>query len=393
MMEEIFRNYLGWRFTEEGAVTPGQKLEVVRRLLREAQEEACYPIGARETAMLPVDHAAVRAVLRGEKVSVGAASVEGQKDWSGRLAGLSTFQRVALLAGVVVTLMLLAFLLMRPVARAEEENAVTPSPSPSPSPTREVFTPGPDYLATLSVMANALTQAAQATPLPPPTATPALVLGQGGPAEDPRDPASLEIGGKLFVLSKGQVNEEGAWAPDGPQWLAGTQVRRVFAIPYAQMQDVQVVAGDEFAVRLRGGAVVRYTVRDVLHLLANQTEILTSLYPTALVLLPMAPGDIQSVERLVVLGEALEDQQGSVSEERPAAPSYNAYTTAAVNLRTEPGLNGSVAGGLPPGTPLLLSNLPAVSVNGLRWRYVSTLYGLQGWVAEPYLALLVPPGP
>jgi hypothetical protein len=159
------------------------------------------------------------------------------------------------------------------------------------------------------------------------------------------------------------------------------------------MQDVQVVAGDEFAVRLRGGAVVRYTVRDVLHLLANQTEILTSLYPTALVLLPMAPGDIQSVERLVVLGEALEDQQASVSEERPAAPSYNAYTTAAVNLRTEPGLNGSVAGGLPPGTPLLLSNLPAVSVNGLRWRYVSTLYGLQGWVAEPYLALLVPPGP
>jgi hypothetical protein len=300
---------------------------------------------------------------------------------------------VALLAGVVVTLMLLAFLLMRPVARAEEENAVTPSPSPSPSPTREVFTPGPDYLATLSVMANALTQAAQATPLPPPTATPALVLGQGGPAQDPRDPASLEIGGKLFVLSKGQVNEEGAWAPDGPQWLAGTQVRRVFAIPYAQMQDVQVVAGDEFAVRLRGGAVVRYTVRDVLHLLANQTEILTSLYPTALVLLPLAPGDIQSVERLVVLGEALEDQQASVSEERPAAPSYNAYTTAAVNLRTEPGLNGSVAGGLPPGTPLLLSNLPAVSVNGLRWRYVSTLYGLQGWVAEPYLALLVPPGP
>jgi hypothetical protein len=220
------------------------------------------------------------------------------------------------------------------------------------------------------------------------------MVGIGGPAENSRDPVSVEIRGRVFVVSKGQVDKDGKWVPDGPQWLAGTEVRRVFAIPYDALADIagEIGAGETIYVRTRGGQVLKYRVRDTVKVMANQIESFFSLYPSIAISLPMQEGDVKSVERIVIFGEAEEDQ--ATAESSAPSPSImpNAYTAADVNLRDNPGLKSNVLIGLPRGTPLVIVSVPTVSVDGLTWVYVQSPYGF-GWLASNYVKLAAPGSP
>jgi hypothetical protein len=368
MADNHFDKYLEHRFQQAGALTPGQKLEVLETLRSEAHNGR-FPFG-NSVASLPVDNPAVQAVLRGEAVSLGAATVKSGTPTgglAGRLGSLPTAARIGLLAAIFFVPLLLVGLL----------SGLGKKAAPTATPT----------LALSATATFAPTQPPPPTPLPPPTAlpptpTPTFLLGSGKPADDNRDPASIEIAGRLFILSKGQVGKEGAWRPNGPEWLAGTEVRRVFAVPYTQLQDVTVQANDEILVRTRGGQVLTYFVRDVVKLLANQIEVFNSLRPSLVVALPMQAGDVSAVERQLIFGEvkAEASAQTTTAENLPSA-----YVRVPTNLRRNPGLQAAVLTALAPGTAVFYqSSAPAVQLDGYTWLYVYSPAGY-GWVAEEML--------
>jgi hypothetical protein len=383
--QKIFENYLEFRFQRAGALTLGQKLDVVRALLEEARQ-GNVPTGPRSVARLPVEHPAVQAVLRGEEISLGSTTLRRQADWKD-VSAWSTPRKLMLLGGIVLLMLLLGAGMLRGgnAAKAAEVD-FTPTPT-------LFFTPTPDWPATLTAVALEQQQRLEATPPPPPpppTATPtaAFLLGKGGPAESGRDPASIEVAGRLFVVTQGKINEQGQWQPQGPEWLAGTEVRRVFAIPYQSLADAQINPGDPIYVRTRGGQVIVYQVRDVIHLLANQIETLTSLEPSIVVALPFGEGDVSSVERIMIFGAAVENNENvSVEAGASVSSNANAVTLGAVNLRSNPGMRESqVIIGLQPGTPLMVLPVVPVTLDGHDWLYVLTPYGY-GWVARDMILM------
>jgi hypothetical protein len=369
MDRTIFERYLDFRFQKEGALTPGQKLEVIARLKEEARQGR-VPSGEKAVVSLPVEHPAVAAVLRGEEVSLGAAAIRrAGTDWR----DVTTWPLAARI-GVLVGIMALSLLMaMRGMAKGQGKAEATATPTAMATATVEASAT-PDWYATMTALAP--------TSAPPPTATATqapFLLGTGGPAENSRDPASIEIAGRLFVVSAGEV-KDGQWIPDGPQWLKGTEVRRVFAIPYASLADAPIQAGDPIYVRTRGGQVITYRVRDVVRLLANQIESFVSLRPSLVVALPMSGGDVQSSERVMLFGEA----DVSVVEQAAAEYVPNAFTLGDTNLRTDPGLKSTVLMGMPRGTPLIVSAAPPVTMDGHVWVYVLSPYGY-GWAAKDML--------
>ena len=380
--EKIFKEYLQRQYEKAGAVTPAQKLEVVKRIIEEVKRNPRVPTKD-SVISLPADNEAVQAVLRGEQVAIGAVSVTSQ---GFQLTDVTTWPTWARLAVIVVIFALTALLVSRMAGRR------APAPTPTVEPTPTVFlSPTPDWIATMTAIAPPTPPPPPPPPPPTPTftPTPAFMVGIGGPAENSRDPASVEIKGRVFVVSKGQVDKDGRWVPDGPQWLAGTEVRRVFAIPYDALADIvgEIGAGETVYVRTRGGQVIEYRVRDVVKVMANQIESFFSLYPSIAISLPMKEGDVKSVERIVIFGEAEEDQ----TIEESSAPSImpNAYTVEDVNLRDNPGLKSNVLMGLPRGTPLIIVNVPAVRVDGFTWIYVQSPYGF-GWLASHYVQPAAP---
>jgi len=378
---QVFQDYLDFRFQKAGALTIGQKLDLVRALMEEARQ-GNVPTGPRSVARLPVDHPAVQATLRGEEISLGAATIRQQADWKD-VSAWPMPRKLMLLGGIVLVMILLGAGMMRGKAAA-----ATPTPTPSPT---EFVPPTPDWPVTLTAVALEYQQREPTQPPPPPpTPTPAFQLGKGGPAESSRDPASIEIAGRLFMVAQGKVDDQGQWQPQGPEWLAGTEVRRVFAIPYQSLSDAQVNAGDPIYVRTRSAQVITYHVRDVIHLLANQIETLVSLRPSLVVALPMEDGDVNSVERILILGEAEDTARALISEETVSTASQmqpNAVALGGINLRDKPGLSESqVIIGLQPGTPLLVMQSPPVMLDGHVWVYVLSPYGY-GWVAKDMILI------
>lgn len=360
-----FDRYLERRYQQAGALTPGQKLAVIENLRAEAHQGR-FPFG-NSVVSVPVDNPAVQAVLRGEEVSIGSASIS---DGSGggivqSIQNAPTWAKIALIVAIPLVMLLLS-LGGGVVARFR----ATPTPTATLEPTPTQVTPPVD------------------TPLPPPptetpTATPVVSLMSGGaPGDGVRDPASIEIAGLLFILTKGKVSENGEWKPSGPEWLEGTEVRRVFSIPYDLLASAEISPGDEISVRTRGGQVLVYLVRDVIHLPPNKIEVFNSLHPSIVIDLPMQPGSVDAAERVVVFGDAKIDS-GSSSESQQQGQTFIVSTP--LNLRNNPGLHSQVLISLPTGTVIQasLSQMP-VNVDGQVWIFVSTPYGY-GWVAQNML--------
>lgn len=296
---ETFDRYIKQRFAAAGAITLGQKLEVVRTLRQEAQQGK-VPVGTDQVARLPTDNQAVRAVLEGKPVSIGGTSVVTGK--RGGLAGLSTPIKISLLAAIPLVLLIPLLAIKVKTRRGE----ITPTPeaaSLTSTPfVTEIPSPTPTVMATAT-----MTGTATSVPTPTPTPTPFNVslyladdVAPGG-----NDPASVEFAGYSFVLSEGAVNKSGLWEPQGSEWLAGTEVRRVVAVPYAPELATAVnrlKTGDELKLRLRSGEVVAYRVSDVKRIKRHQIEVLSEKLPSLVVMLY---GE-RSGERTVAVAEAVQ---------------------------------------------------------------------------------------
>ena len=119
-------------------------------------------------------------------------------------------------------------------------------------------------------------------------------------------PLSVEFGGTSYTLSVSTLVDNHQWLPSGAEWLAGTQVRRVLALPYSDdlRQTVETLQpGDLIRVWLANGDVVEYSFIQVERLAETDTDVLMGLEPSIVIILYGEP----SSDRYAITGAAVQD--------------------------------------------------------------------------------------
>ncbi|HID89401.1 MAG TPA: hypothetical protein EYP52_06800 [Anaerolineae bacterium] len=289
---EAFETYLNRRVADVQAVTPGQQLEVIRQLREEAYKEGRVPMPSGVIYRLPTGHPAVRAALEGKPVSMGSGKTASRRGGgSGRVEDMSKAAKFGILAAILLVplLLVLGWIVLRRGGEAEETVPELPE--------REV-----------SITLTPTSTRVQSTPvgtISSPTPTPyALSLGLDEAASGGNDPASVEFAGHSFVLGEGHV-DGGVWSPSGAEWLAGTELRRVIAVPYgADLANAvsRMRSGEKVRLRLRSGEVVEYTVDEVRRIKRHEIEVLSERRPSIAIILF---GE-RSGERWVIVGSAVQ---------------------------------------------------------------------------------------
>ena len=384
-MREVFERYLNYRYQRAGAVTPGQKLDVIRELQGEAQRGS-VPIDERSVATLDTSDPSVQAVLRGESVSMGFGSAPKRRKGGSNTGQAETRKKAVILLAVFLipvfmTLLYLGFRARGRAQAAEQEMLAQAT-------------------ATGDAMLLAMTQTQMAAPtmLPEETATPTLVIATptlgsvlyapvaGDAAQKLINPASIEVGGRLFILQQGGVDRKtGLWNPQQPEWLEETELRKVFALPRSFLENAGIVPGTHALVRLRNGELVDYVISTILRIPLNQIEVLSSNRPSLVILtIDEINGQSPQLERLVIIGEVPVPE---LPQELLVPQPLSAYVRAGVEgvgarLRAEPSLTAEVIDLLKVDTVISVPfPLQRVKADGLTWVFVHTVNG-SGWLAE-----------
>jgi hypothetical protein len=383
-MREIFEKYLNYRYQKAGAVTPGQKLEVVRGVRADA-ERGQVPIDERAVATLDTSDPSVQAVLRGESVSMGIGNAPKRRK-SAPGTHSDTRRKVSILAAafLVPFLFFFGWFVLRARSRVQAAGAEVAAQA---SPTEDLMV----------MIAMTQTKLAAPTALPEETATPTLAVATptsdsvlyapvaGEAAQALTNPASIEVGGRLFILQQGEVDKKsGLWHPRQPEWLQETELRKVFALPRSFLEDAGVVPGRHILVRLRNGELIDYVVSTILRIPLNQIEVLSSNRPSVVILtIDESNGQDPQLERLVIIGEVpVPDQPQALTEPLPLSASVRDGVDGAARLRAEASLTGAVLELLPVDTVLSVPYpLQRVEADALTWVYVHSALG-SGWLAE-----------
>jgi len=341
---ELFEQYLQQQVSKAGAFTLGQKLDLVRRLRQQAHE-GIIPVGPSTAARLTPSDPRVQAVLAGETVSVGS----GQTTATGRggLAEMSTLAKVGIMVGGAIVLIGLFWGITSFAGRRGKET-VTPTVTVVSLPRVPTATPTPTVSATMAAVTASLTVTSPVALPVTLTPTPyALALGLDEAAEGGNAPASVELAGFTFVLGEGEV-QDGVWQPTGAEWLAGTELRRVVAVPYSpDLANAVSRLHDEdtVALRLRSGEVVEYRVTQAARVKRHQIEALTERAPSIAVLLY---GE-RAGERWVVVGEAVqrpEDFAVYTPVPMPATPTPTPVPLTTTQIITDAQVVTNTAAGL-----------------------------------------------
>ena len=178
-----------------------------------------------------------------------------------------------------------------------------------------------------------------------------------------------------FVLGRSRL-DGGVWEPIQAEWLDGTQVRRVIAIPLDEL-DRAIEIGDVLRVRTRSGMIVPYEVVEKTKLQRTQIEALSSLEPSLVVILYDTTA---AATREVVIARLDTHELG-------LTPGDNVYLVdgpqGEINLRERP--YGTVIGVLKTGTVVEVQDAEPVHDGGYRWVLVKTDFGAEGWVASELL--------
>jgi hypothetical protein len=117
--------------------------------------------------------------------------------------------------------------------------------------------------------------------LPPvPSATPTIVVAPV--------PVGLRLpGGWSFQVGAGMM-VDGKWAPTKSEWLVGTEVRRVIAIPWNKQIEAVVRtfdANDPINLEMNNGDVLIYKVKSVSYVSVTDSSILYDTHPSLAIIL------------------------------------------------------------------------------------------------------------
>ena len=319
-LSEAFNRYLSSRFAQEDAITPGQKLEVIRHLREETHEQGRVPLPG-GPVRVDINNEAVQAALNGRAVSVGGQTVKAKSSSATSAEGLaeiSPVKKAAILVGIVLIPLLLFVLFL--FARGNGQEDVLEQTVVSVEATSAVM---------IASLENVATVASTPTDLPPtetpmptmqptlpapeiiivtPTRFPALQINErGSVAGEGNDPASLEVAGFAYILTTGSISN-GLWEPRGAEWLQGTNLRRVVAVPY-DMELLQALfsmsAKEPIRLRLRSGEIVEYELAEVARVGQTEIEVLSAPYPSIAIILH---SEEETDTRWVVIGKAIQEE-------------------------------------------------------------------------------------
>ena len=394
---KFFDAYLKYRYNRANALTPGQQLEVVRQLRREAQEEGRVPLSETTTAVLPVHDPRVQAILRGEPITLGKAQISRPTNKLGErnmdIQSWPLWSKIVLLLAIPAIVFVVGFFLLKPSNKSETAPVAmseTPTVTVPAIASTAVFS-SPGY----GGQNASVTLVPTATPTPVPTPTPMAAVPENlHPASEPLGVTTVEIAGNRFVLSAAGVDSQGLWTPQGPEWLSGTLVRPVVAIP-ASMLDVGILRpGLPIVVRRRSGQTWTYTIDSVMEVARTQTEVIHQDRPgVVVVLVPPEPGE----QRTVILGSPEFDVRPTPTP-MPSTSSVPqkvraVVTSGPLRLHTTPALSGTVKGLLKAGTVVyVIADGPPIMADGYSWVHVwvpdgsSSGAGTTGWVVERFLS-------
>lgn len=381
-MNDIFGKYLNYRFQRTEAITPGQKLEVLRAVRADA-ERGQVPTDERTVVTLDTSDPSVQAVLRGESVSMGLGAPKRRK---AKAIGNAENKKYFILAAALFVPILLAILFLG--VRNRKANAASEMLIAAETAT-------PDALAMI-----AMTQTAMAEPTEENEATPTATLAVATPTQDsvlyapvageagqdPTNPASIELGGRLFILQQGEVDKKsGLWNPQQPEWLEETVLRRVFALPRSYLENAGITPGGHIMLRLRNGELVNYVITTILQIPLNQIEVLASNRPSIVILtIDETNGQAPTVERLVVVGEVPIPYQPEEMQQQVQDLSAIVRNSGMgqARLRKEPSLAGEVIDLLLPDTVISIPYpIQREEADGVTWVFVQSALG-SGWLAE-----------
>ena len=314
--------YIRQQWARAGALSPGERREVVRELQRDLHERGRVPFGDGGHAVyvdptLPM----IQAALAGQPVTRGGEVIApaGAGGLHERMVALPMAGKVAaLLAIFLVPVGLLGAVLLaeRPGSIAAATATVAAPLAAAPT-----ATPGPS-----------------ATPSPSPTigpsATPhSLALTTGQLSAGGSDPASIEIGGRSYVLGASEV-VAGLWEPEGASWLRGSTLRRVVALPWEPALANAVATlppGAVLRLRLRSGEIARYRLDETVRVQRTQIELLAGRSPSLVVLLS---GEA-SAERTVLVASALQEPPAApLQVAAPPTPGPETVTLVVAEART-----------------------------------------------------------
>ena len=311
----VFENYFNVQAIKAGALTFGQKIELAGLLQQEARDKGKVPVAPDQVVSLPVAHAAVQAVLRGQQVAVTGKEVSVGQPRPRGLAGLSTPVKLAIL---LVPLVLAAVVV---IALSASRSPAGDTGNKQAIPTKAIAWGDP--LVVIPSPRAGTNTAATPYNFQPAAGGGGLTAWLGEPSNTP---ASVEFAGYSFGLSVSSMNN-GVWDVKGPEWLAGTELRRVVAIPYTDELNAAVTRmnkGAELRVRLRSGEVVMYRMTDVQRVKRSEIELLTDKTPSLVVFLS---GE-RAAERTALIATAV--QSALDTSAAPVAASGPATTTAPV---------------------------------------------------------------
>lgn len=302
-LQTAFEKHYSQRTAKENAITPGQKKTLIEKLRQELAEQGRVPLPT-GPVKLDVNHPVVKAAISGRSVTMSGKIVKKGENqtFSERMQNLSMPAKIAVMAAMTLLPCILAMTMSFLLDSPPPEIAVLPTETITPTVTSTV-TP------TASPAASP-TQTAQPVPSPiipnTPTPTDFIINNESIPAKS-HDPASIEIAGLTYVLGTGQI-KNGVWQPQAAEWLSGSDLRRVIAIPYDhQTVDIltSVPPGTKAFVRLRSGEIVEYKIEGTYRVQRQQIEILAEKKPSMVIILS---GE-DSIERTIIVGNAIQEQE------------------------------------------------------------------------------------
>lgn len=132
---------------------------------------------------------------------------------------------------------------------------------------------------------------ASAPPTPVPSATP-----------QPLYPFPVELrlpGGWPFILARGEVID-GVWDPNGPEWLAGTEIVRWIAIPWNKQLEAVVNSfepGDRIEITMSTADRLYYLVESVEQIQRSQVSLVSPGKPSLVIVL----SNVDTPTRWVIL--------------------------------------------------------------------------------------------
>lgn len=382
MNDEVFERYLQYRFQQAGAVTAGQRLDVLSEIKREARS-GMVPLDEHSVATLDVNEPSVQAVLRGESVSVGGKTLHpsAKRFAMPKINGTSGKLLILLIIFLVPVLFGVLFIVSKKNAAAKDLSAEQTATALA-LPTQT------------SVALVTETLAVTETPTAAPTETlvaDRVQYSSGKAAEDPTSPASIEIGGRRLVVLQGEVDRNsGVWELSGVEWLQGTSVRKVFAVPMEMMDGASISIGDPISVRYRNGYTATYAVTASENVVVDQIEILRSNKPSIAIL--FYTGNMDDPYRTVIFGEIPLPPEARAGSSQPTATMTVGLRAIVLSegarLRLSPSLKSELVGGLAFGSEIyVITQIPSVESDGIRWFYVQTPLG-NGWIAEDLMTYI-----